>query len=265
MTAPEPDGETIASAFRHAVVRVDEAWSRFLASPDAQSIHQLRISIRRAEAAARILPRRLRDRGNTRRFLGVCEAIFDALGAARDLEVMADRLQEQKDPAFAQTVQALRREAAQRAEDAYELALTARPARIPWLSPEKLDNHKLRRRFRKTVRRLAKETVHGLAKTLAEEHRSEIAHQTRRSAKKLRYTLELVGARALEPLLRHLAVLQDRIGAVHDLDVAIVRLKVEPRTPLGRALRNSRRTHYQSLVRFCKDFGDPIATFVGAL
>lgn len=227
---------------------------------DAETVHQLRVATRRAEAALRLfaplLPRRRRRQVQKR-----LRRLRQAAGAVRDCDVhLAQAIQRRPAPPST-----LRRTLQRRRQQAYRKLRKLR--------------QRARRRLPRRVRKLLSKLAWRVASPpptyvrwclargdllarrffrLAEQKATddEALHQLRIAGKRLRYALELVAPAlsrtAVTKLLAALHALQDRLGRLCDQRAAVTQLTELERSASGstetRAFAAERKAHQQRLA-----------------
>ena len=207
--------------------RLNEA--RLLVADDAEAVHQARVAIRRlrsAFVAFRDVARGKRMRG----FNQELRWLAGRLGAARDIDVLFDRI---SDKGARARLAAARAEtyAMMRRAIASDLARGLMFDIAEWLSIGKWTQAKGRAKHRDTpVAAHAARALDRLHKRLIEEGGAidgpddECRHEARKTAKKLRYTVEFFARlyqgkrrKARRRYLAGLEELQDHLGALNDM------------------------------------------------
>jgi triphosphatase len=196
-----------------------------------EHIHQLRVGLRRLRTALRLFERD----GDSAALTEPSAALFRALGAVRDAAAVAAPLREQLSQALAATglvldppalpigdtidPAALLRASAAQALLLDTMAQTLPPAPAEESAGESPAAAHLTKRLKRWHRAVA-EAAAGFA-ALDDEAR----HKLRRQVKRLRYGVEfaqaLWGAKRVARYLRALAALQERLGALNDVTVAL--------------------------------------------
>jgi CHAD domain-containing protein len=247
-----------------------------LADHDDDSVHKMRVAVRRTRSILRT-HRRLLDQARIRTLDTELKWLADALGEVRDLEVQKDRFEGRladlpgahQAPAWLLAMAAEEHRARDRVRETlltrryYDLLdtletllatppLTARARRKARKETPEL----VARAWRKMLRRY--DRAAGLP---AGQDRDVALHSTRKSAKRARYTAEAASAALGAPaakLARRAERLQDILGAHHDSVVAVQRLAEttdRPDTPAadtfvaGRLSEVERREGERSLER----------------
>jgi CHAD domain-containing protein len=208
----------------HWMNRVLEELESLQNSPDADTVHDLRVVIRRCRSLAAVLEEVDPDPAWPK-MRKVARKLFRGLGTVRDAQVMEDwikKLAPETDPLRAQLLASLEADEKQRSDDALRVA--AKFDKKEWAQ--------LERRLRNRVRLVP---VGGLAAECLALERFEQAkelhnraqrtekpkpwHQLRIGLKRFRYTLEALLPEHSAAWLENLKRIQDLLGDVHDLDV----------------------------------------------
>jgi CHAD domain-containing protein len=214
----------------HWMSRVLEELGRLQSQPDPDTVHDLRVAIRRCRSLAGVMEEIDPDPAwpEMRR---VARKPFRGLGALRDAQVLEEwikKLGQENDPLRAQLLASLQSDEKQRSADALRVA--AKFDEKEWSSLERT----LRKRFRLVP-------VGGLAAECLALERFEDAkelhnralrtekpkpwHALRIGLKRFRYTLEGFLPEHSAAWSENLKRLQDILGDVHDLDVLSKRLR----------------------------------------
>src|SRR5580658_2470847 len=210
----------------HWMHRVLEELESLQNSPDPDTVHDLRVAIRRCRSLAAVMEEVDPDPA-WHKMRKAARKLFRGLGAVRDAEVIEDWIKKlspetENDPLRAQLLAALQADEKQRSAGALRVA-----AKFDTKDWTQLD-----RRLRHRVRLVP---VGGLAAECLALERFEQAkelhnraqrtekpkpwHQLRIGLKRFRYTLEALLPEHSAAWCENLKRLQDLLGDVHDLDV----------------------------------------------
>lgn len=225
-------------------------------------VHQLRVWTRRADAAVDLCRELLRkkDRRELSRLLDV---LRDAAGAARDADVLRDRIDRLK-PGLGREhllkqMELRRREAQQPIVRANEQLSGGRELlQLESKIHERFEKNRRDKRFRRPFRKWAREQIGPLVKRLIKRGRADLSeprqlHKFRIAGKRLRYALELIwGAlkkgdrqRAYDQLSRlqvQLGAINDTYNLLHEIEQALADTKRRTlQTQLRRILTAERR------------------------
>jgi CHAD domain-containing protein len=208
----------------HWMNRVLEELESLQTSPDPDTVHDLRVAIRRCRALAAVMEDVDPDSAWPE-MRKVARKLFRGLGAVRDAQVMEEwikKLASENDPLRAQLLASLETDERQRSDDTLRVA--AKFDEKEWTQ--------LERRLRQRARLVP---VGGLAAECLALERFEEAkelhnralrtekpkpwHALRIGLKRFRYTLEGLLPEHSAAWSENLKRLQDLLGDVHDLDV----------------------------------------------
>jgi CHAD domain-containing protein len=208
----------------HWMNRVLEELSSLQNSPDPDTVHDLRVAIRRCRALAAVMEEVDPDSAWPE-MRKVARKLFRGLGAVRDAQVLEEwikKLAPENDPLRAQLLASLETDEKQRSDDALRVAAKF----------DEKDWTQLERRLRQRARLVP---VGGLAAECLALERFEEAkelhnralrtekpkpwHALRIGLKRFRYTLEGLLPEHSAAWGENLKRLQDLLGDVHDLDV----------------------------------------------
>jgi CHAD domain-containing protein len=247
-----------------------------LAETDDDSVHKMRVAIRRIRSVLRT-HRRLVDQTRIRTLDGELKWLADALGEVRDLEVQTARFQRrladlpgaQQSPAWLLAMAAEEHAARDRVRETLlsrryfdlldtldDLLATPPLNTCAGRTAKKETPRVMARAWGKMLRRYDR-----AERLPAGQERDVALHSTRKAAKRARYTAEAASAALGSPaakLARRAERLQDILGAHQDSVVAIERLTAMPDRPevpaadtfvAGRLSEVERREGERSLER----------------
>ena len=213
--------------------------------PTPDQIHDLRVAVRRIQVVRKLLPKAIREYPDSKRFDLDLKSAMKATSQLRDLDTLMETLAKQPlPPETTINLQNQRSYLAATAREALVALGSAPPPRLHW---SLLRGRKISRRLRDRVRRQGKLAA-GLVQVVADDE-SKVAelHSLRKEVKRLRYLLELIDKRS--PEVDMLTEWQESLGAIHDLDVAVVYLQA--RGPdFAKAVRTIQRARHSRYVGF---------------
>lgn len=302
MTSPEhaavppiatADAALVAIAARRVVLK--DARRRFLAGPDPDALHDLRVAIRRLRAAIGLfgpaieLPRR--SRNDRLRRLG------RRLARLRDVDILRGALAGDEAaaagvaPSLLERLAADRVSASSRAERALRRGRTKRLLRglARWerrprfrVTPEDVIGTLLPARLQQRaqafaahpgwdlkIRRDDDGRLEDAEQALDREQLHDVLHELRRRAKRLRYELEIAGpllGRDEAPAIDYLRDIQDALGELQDLrviDATLDRLDPDeqPPEPFREWLTERRYRALEQWRRLRRRRGEPVTAF----
>ncbi len=241
--------------------RVNNRVSKYLKTPNAKQIHDVRTSIRRLDATYLILPKKNRTGSSLSDYVLKCKEFFKVNSEIRDLDIIYEKLQ--KYPSNAQrnrvidTLKASRDATLKRAKTIARSLKSTDTTRI--IDKIGVTEKELQKRYNKMISRLIFRIESIFPAVLTNQAKLEELHDLRISCKKLRYLLELLPEKKDNVLKtrKTLQKLQDILGTLHDYDFTIEYL-----SSLGQSSieiqeiitieKEERNAKYHEFLRFCK-------------
>jgi len=218
-------------------------------SPGA--VHDLRVAARRVQMLCRLLPKDLRTSERCKMFNTALGSLLKATSGVRDLDTLAQTL-ERRGTSLPQGLFSIldeeRTTLLRRAMPTIRGVSEALPVTF---KPSQIDSKKLSKRLRERVDKRGGVVVGLLGKVLGDESKIGELHALRKETKKLRYLLELADKSPRE--LSVLAAWQERLGTIHDFDVAIDYLRRSrldfPKQKAIAELMRTRHLRYRGFAR----------------
>lgn len=233
--------------FRQNLKRVDKRLEAYLADPNEDNIHDVRVSIRRLDSMFSLLSKKVRKRHSG---IKKYREFLRANSNARDCDIIAGRLAILGAPSMADLQEKKKAELAR----AVRLARSLEKLQLQPGEPDC-------KRTDKMAGRLVGRIKEMLPAVLSDGSRVEELHRMRRDFRKLRYILDAVpGSRKkyMKKLQKAagkgvpVEEVQDLLGSIHDCDITIEYLQSKgARQILGKEIANRRRL-YQEFVAYMK-------------
>ena len=241
--------------------RVNNRVSKYLKTPNAKQIHDVRTSIRRLDATYLILPKKNRTGSSLSDYVLKCKEFFKVNSEIRDLDIIYEKLQ--KYPSNAQrnrVIEALKASRDATLERAKTIARSLKSTDTTRIIDKiGVTEKELQKRYNKMISRLISRIESTFPAVLTNQAKLEELHDLRISCKKLRYLLELLPEDKNNVLKtrKTLQKLQDILGTLHDYDFTIEYL-----SSLGQSSieiqeiitieKEERNAKYHEFLRFCK-------------
>lgn len=241
--------------------RVNNRVSKYLKTPNAKQIHDVRTSIRRLDATYLILPKKNRTGTSLSDYVLKCKEFFKVNSEIRDLDIIYEKLQKYPSNAHRNRVieelKASRNATLERAKTIARSLKSTDTTRI--IDKIGVTEKELQKRYNKMISRLISRIESTFPAVLTNQAKLEELHDLRISCKKLRYLLELLPEDKNNVLKtrKTLQKLQDILGTLHDYDFTIEYLG-----SLGQSLteiqeiitieKEERNAKYHEFLRFCK-------------
>ncbi len=223
------------------VKRVYTKLDKYLENPSEESIHDIRTSLRRFEAAYQSSPKQLRRKKNVKTFAKTGKKLFKINSNIRDIDIIIEKLTKEGNMPE-QDIEYFENSLKQEREHQLKEARTTAHDLKNIVVPNIYDKNNHRKKFsKKSQIRLAKlvnelktDIETNLPVVLSDDRKIVELHEVRKDAKKLRYLLELLLKRDEDPknridrdnnnghnILLNLERIQKLLGDIHDYDITI--------------------------------------------
>lgn len=241
--------------------RVDNRVNKYLKSPHAKQIHDVRTAIRRLDATFLILPKRNRSGSSLSEYVLKCKELFNVNSEIRDLDIICEKLQ--KYPSSDQrnsVIESLKTARNANLENAKTIACSIKRMDTSKIIDKiGVTEKELQKRYDKMVSRLISMIESTFPVVLTSPSKLEELHDLRISCKKLKYLLELQSdeKKGVLKTTKTLKKLQDILGEIHDYDFTIRYLRslreLSPETQEIIATEKEERcAKFDEFIRFCK-------------
>jgi CHAD domain-containing protein len=241
--------------------RINNRVSKYLKTPNAKQIHDVRTSIRRLDATYLILPKKNRTGSSLSDYVLKCKEFFKVNSEIRDLDIIYEKLQ--KYPSNAQmdgVIEALKASRVATLERAKTIARTLKSTDTTRIIDEiGVTEKELQKRYNKMKSRLISRIESTFPAVLTNQANLEELHELRISCKKLRYLLELLPEEKnnVSKTRKTLQKLQDILGTIHDYDFTIEYLSSLEQSSIEiqeiiTIEKEERNAKYHEFLRFCK-------------
>jgi CHAD domain-containing protein len=241
--------------------RVNNRVSKYLKTPNAKQIHDVRTSIRRLDATYLILPKKNKTGSSLSDYILKCKEFFKVNSEIRDLDIIYEKLQKYPSNAHRnRVIEALKASRDATLERAKTIARSLKSTDTTRIIDKiGVTEKELQKRYNKMVSRLISRIESTFPAVLTNQGKLEELHDLRISCKKLRYLLELLPEDENNVLKtrRTLQKLQDILGTLHDYDFTIEYLgslgqssiEIQEIITIEKEERNAK---YHEFLRFCK-------------
>jgi CHAD domain-containing protein len=242
------------------LLRVNNRIGKYLKTPNAKQIHDVRTAIRRLDATYLILPKKNRN-GSLSDYVLKCKEFFKANSEIRDLDIIYEKLQQY--PSNAQrdsVVKALKASRNTNLEHAKTIARSLKSTDTTKIIDRiGVTDKELQKRYDKTVSKLISRIEATFPAVLTNPSKLEELHDLRISCKKLRYLLELLPQENnnILKIRKILQKLQDILGTIHDYDFTIeylgslgeLSIEIQEIISIEKEVRDVK---YDDFLRFCR-------------
>ena len=236
--------------------KVSRCLRDYLGQPGTTQTQGLRASVRRLDAAIKVLPRRTRKSKGLKRCHERCRDLLRETSRIRDIDIIAARVAERSsDPTVSLILSNLKEEREEFVDNSTKAAWNLLEHHPPKIG--RRDIPRFARRVETVLQELDAEITSELHACVTDETKVEELHSLRKDCKRLRYTLELLpslGQRA--PLIGLLRSWQDVLGEIRDIDVIVDYLSKAKQTRAVRSIIAAERAHrharYVAFVEACR-------------
>jgi CHAD domain-containing protein len=241
--------------------RVNTRASKYLKTPNAKQIHDIRTAIRRLDATYLMLPKKNRTGSSLSDYVLKCKQFFKLTSEIRDLDIIYEKLQKYPSSTrrngVMQALKVSRNTNLQRAKTIARSLISTDTTKI--IDRIGVTERELQKRYEKMISKFISEIESTFPAVLRNPSQLEELHDLRISCKKLRYLLELlpVERNKILKIRKTLQKLQDILGAIHDYDFTIEylcslgQLSIEIKEIIA-IEKEERNAKYDDFLRFCK-------------
>jgi CHAD domain-containing protein len=241
--------------------RVDKRVNDYIADSNEENIHNIRTSIRRADASFRSLPKKVRKRNKVSNYLKLCKQLFKINSKIRDYDIIYEKLRNySSQPIYTELTESLKTIRDAKLRKGRDTALSLRKIKPPKIYDKDISKEKLNRRFNKIISGSSDKIELNFPVVLTNADRTIQLHEMRKDCKKLRYLLELLSYqnnKEVERTITELEKIQEMLGSIHDDDIMITYLR---RSRNSKEIRHilddviaERARRYNEFIGFCKD------------
>jgi CHAD domain-containing protein len=241
--------------------KVNNRVGKYLKTPNAKQIHDVRTAIRRLDATYLILPKKNRTGSSLSDYVLKCKEFFKVNSEIRDLDIIYEKLQ--KYPSNAQkngVIETLKTSRDANLERAKLIAQSLKSSDTTKII-NKIDvtEKEIQKRYDKMISKLISRIESTFPAVLADPLRFEELHDLRVACKKLRYLLELLPEENNNVLKtkKILQKIQDILGTIHDYDFTIdylsslIHTSIEIQEIISNE-KEERNAKYDDFLRFCR-------------
>jgi CHAD domain-containing protein len=241
--------------------KVNNRVGKYLKTPNAKQIHDVRTAIRRLDATYLILPKKNRTGSSLSDYVLKCKEFFKVNSEIRDLDIIYEKLQ--KYPSNAQkkgVIETLKTSRDANLERAKLIAQSLKSSDTTKII-NKIDvtEKEIQKRYDKMISKLISRIESTFPAVLADPLRFEELHDLRVACKKLKYLLELLPEENNNVLKtkKILQKIQDILGTIHDYDFTIdylsslIHTSIEIQEIISNE-KEERNAKYDDFLRFCR-------------
>lgn len=194
----------------------------FLKNPGEEQIHDLRTSIRRLEETYLILPNSFK-KDKTNDFVSSYKSFFKKISILRDFDVIAKNLLNNGLTKNSDPITYILKQREKKIKDALKKAKKLSKLKIPSLKEGNFE--KIIPKYEKVIFSNVQKLEDYFQIVASDESKVKELHLMRKTAKKLRYVLEIDPNDSYDHLIDNMKIFQEMLGEIHDIDITINFLK----------------------------------------
>lgn len=242
--------------FNKNLTKTSERLSAYLQDTNEKNVHDVRTSIRRLDAAFKILPKKTRQKTKMSKFASGLRKFFKTNNQIRDFDIISQKLILQQSDDHKQILQLIDKRRKNKIADAKLQAESLQNLECPKINKDEITNTKLEKKFKKILIKSIENIQELMPKVIKNSKFVEELHRLRKEYKKLRYVLELTEDPESSNFIKNLKQLQDILGSIHDIDITVDFLKKLPSKyktdEIIKKENDSRMQMYQKFVELHK-------------
>lgn len=194
----------------------------FIKEQGEKQIHDLRTSIRRLEATYFILPNSCK-RKKTDNFVSSYKSLFKKNSSIRDYDVINLKLLKHGLPKESNILKYIDKQKEKKVKNVLKSA--QKISKLKHSSLKKIDSDKFFPKYEKIILSLITKIQNSIPVVVSDESKVNELHSMRKTAKKLRYVLEIDLSGSYQHVIDSMKLFQDLLGEIHDSDITIEFLK----------------------------------------
>jgi len=242
--------------FNKYLTKTNERLSAYVQDPNEENVHNIRTSIRRLDAAFKILSKKTKKKTKLRKFMLEIRGFFKTNDQIRDFDIISQKLISMQSEDARHVLQLIDKKKRKRIANAMVQAESLQGLERPEIDKDEISDQKLEKKFKKTSIKMIENIQNLMPKVIKDAKFVEELHVLRKECKKLRYVLELTEESESSNFIKSLRQIQDILGSIHDSDITIDFLKkLSSKYKAGEIIRkesDSRAQMYQKFVELHK-------------
>lgn len=207
--------------FNKNLTKTSERLSAYIQDSNEKNVHDIRTTIRRLDAAFKILPKKTKQKTKTKKFTSEIREFFKANNQIRDFDIISQKLISHQSEDHKQILQLIDKKRKSRIEDAKIQVKSLQNLVCPEINKDEVPSAKLEKKFKKITIQLIENIQELTPKVIKDPKFVEDLHRLRKEYKKLRYVLELTEEPESSNFMKNLKQLQDILGSIRDNDITI--------------------------------------------
>jgi len=207
--------------FNKYLSKTNERLSAYTQDPNEENVHGVRTSIRRLDAAFKILPKKTKQKAKLRKFMSEIKEFFKTNNQIRDFDIISQKLISWQSEESKQILQLIGEKKKNKIANAMIQVESLQSLEHPKINNDDTDDVKLEKKFKKISIKMIENIQSLMPKVIRDAKFVAELHMLRKECKKLRYVLELTEDSESSNFIKNLKQLQDILGLIHDNDITI--------------------------------------------
>lgn len=238
--------------FDKIITRSNERLAEYLVDPNEENVHNVRTSIRRLDAACKILPKKIKQGQKILRFIRLRKEFFKINSEIRDWDIIKQNLVPYTSEDIQRIIDKIDAKKQEKIALAQKKAKIASRQKTIQIDHNEISSEKLEKKFKKVTLQLINKIERSIPIIVSSDKKIEELHELRKDCKKLRYLLELTNHEESSSFINKLKEMQDVLGAIRDSDVTLEFLKKHSLTNIIKNESERREQLYKKFVQMPK-------------
>jgi CHAD domain-containing protein len=206
--------------FEKLIIKSNERLEKYLEDPNEENVHDVRTSIRRLDAAWKVLPKKFKSQ-KAAKFVLLRKEFFKINSDIRDFDIIRQKLEPHSSENIISIMKKINAEKQKLLKSAQKKARAAFEANTMKIDQDKIPQEKLENKFKKITLQLINEIENSIPIVINNNKKIKQLHELRKDCKKLRYLLELTNHEDSSNLINKIKEMQDILGSIRDCDITI--------------------------------------------
>lgn len=204
--------------FDKLILKSNERLEKYLADPNEENVHDVRTSIRRLDAAWKVLPKKLKGQKSTK-FILLRKEFFKINSDIRDFDIIKQKLGPNSSEDIVQIIKKIDSKKQKLLKAAQKKAKAASKIDAIKIDQNKISEGKLENKFKKITLKLINKIEDAIPIVTSNNKKIKQLHELRKDCKKLRYLLELTNHEDSPNFINKIKEMQDILGSIRDCDI----------------------------------------------
>lgn len=238
--------------FDKIIAKSNERLAKYLTDPNEENIHDVRTSIRRLDAAYKVLPKKIKQKEKILRFIKLRKEFFKINSEIRDWDIIRQNLSPYSTEEMQKIIEKIKAKKQEKIILAQKKAETASRQKTIQIDHKEISSEKLEKKFKKITLQLISKIERSIPVIVSSDKKIEQLHELRKDCKKLRYLLELTNHEESSSFISKLREMQDVLGAIRDRDITLEFLKKHNLMDVIKPESEKREQLYKKFVQMPK-------------